>query len=259
MTALQALLTGLSCVALFMTVTWLIQLRTRDAGVVDAVWSWSLGFLGLLYALIGPAPLPQRIALGLMAGLWGLRLGTHIFLRNHGKPEDRRYRQLREEWGAQVNLKMFGFYQFQAIVALALSSSFLVAAYNLQALPVWPIALAVSIWLVSVAGEGIADWQMERFRADPANHGQVCRQGLWRYSRHPNYFFECLHWLAYLPLVLGSSWWWAALFSPVLMAYLLMKLSGIPLLERDMAQRKPGYAEYMRTTSPLIPWPPKRA
>ena len=100
---------------------------------------------------------------------------------------------------------------------------------------------------------------MKRFRADPANHGQVCRRGLWRYSRHPNYFFECLHWLAYLPLALGSSWWWAALFSPVLMAYLLMKLSGIPLLERDMAQRKPGYAEYMRTTSALIPWPPKRA
>lgn len=259
MTALQALLTGLSCVTLFMTVTWLIQLRTRNAGMVDAVWSWSLGFLGLLYAVVGPAPLAQRIALGLMAALWGFRLGTHIFLRNHGKPEDRRYSALREEWGAQVNVKMFGFYLFQALVALALSSAFLVAAYNGHTLPPLLIGLAVLIWLVSVAGEGIADWQMERFRADPANHGQVCRRGLWRYSRHPNYFFECLHWLAYLPLALGSSWWWAALFSPVLMAYLLMKLSGIPLLERDMAQRKPGYAEYMRTTSALIPWPPKRA
>lgn len=259
MTALQALLTGLSCVALFMTATWLIQLCTRDAGVVDAVWSWSLGFLGLLYAVVGPAPLPQRIALGLMATLWGLRLGTHIFLRNHGKPEDRRYRGLREEWGAQVNLKMFGFYLFQALVALALSSSFLVAAYNGHVLPPLLIGLAVLVWAVSVAGEGIADGQMERFRADPANHGEVCRRGLWRYSRHPNYFFECLHWLAYLPLALGSPWGWAALISPVLMAYLLMKLSGIPLLERDMAQRKPGYAEYMRTTSALIPWPPKRA
>jgi steroid 5-alpha reductase family enzyme len=98
---------------------------------------------------------------------------------------------------------------------------------------------------------------MERFRADPANRGQVCRDGLWRYSRHPNYFFEAVHWLAYLPLALGAPYGWTAVFAPLVMAFLLTRLSGMPLLEAEMARRKPGYAEYMRSTSPLIPWFPR--
>ena len=140
---------------------------------------------------------------------------------------------------------------------MLLSAAFLVAAYNPQPLASPWLLLAAAIWLVSVVGEGIADRQMERFRGNPANRGQVCRDGLWRWSRHPNYFFECLHWLAYLPLALGSVWWPAALVSPLVMWFLLMRMSGIPILEQHMAASKPGYAEYMRTTSALIPWPPK--
>jgi steroid 5-alpha reductase family enzyme len=119
-------------------------------------------------------------------------------------------------------------------------------------------ALALMIWNISVLGEGLADSQMERFRSNPANKGLVCRDGLWRYSRHPNYFFECLHWAAYMPLAVGAPWGWVSVLAPVVMALLLMKLSGVPMLEEEMARRKPGYAEYMRTTSALIPWPPKR-
>jgi steroid 5-alpha reductase family enzyme len=106
-------------------------------------------------------------------------------------------------------------------------------------------------------GEGIADRQMERFRAAAANRGQVCRDGLWRYSRHPNYFFECVHWCAYVPLALGAPFGWVSLGAPLLMAWLLIRLSGVPLMEAEMARRKPGYADYLRTTSMLIPWPPK--
>ena len=98
---------------------------------------------------------------------------------------------------------------------------------------------------------------MERFRGNPANKGQVCRDGLWRYSRHPNYFFETLFWFSFLPLALGTPYWWVTLGAPLVMAFLLTKLSGMPMLEKEMAARKPGYAEYMRQTSPLIPWPPK--
>ena len=118
-------------------------------------------------------------------------------------------------------------------------------------------AVAVLIWLVSVIGEGMADAQMERFRGNPANKGQVCRDGLWRYSRHPNYFFEAVHWLAYIPLAIGAPYGWVTLGAPLVMAFLLTQLSGMPLLEKEMAARKPGYAEYMRQTSALIPWPPK--
>jgi len=257
MTALHTAATGLACVFVFISLAWVVQWRTANAGIVDAVWSWSLGFLGLLYALLGPAPEPQRLLLGLMAALWGLRLGLHLFLRNHGKPEDRRYRKFRDEWGAQANRNMFFFFHFQTLFAMLLSAAFLVAAYNPQPLASPWLLLAAAIWLVSVVGEGIADRQMERFRGNPANRGQVCRDGLWRWSRHPNYFFECLHWLAYLPLALGSVWWPAALVSPLVMWFLLMRMSGIPILEQHMAASKPGYAEYMRTTSALIPWPPK--
>ena len=119
------------------------------------------------------------------------------------------------------------------------------------------IVLAVVVWIVSVVGEGIADRQLKRFTQDPANHTAVCRVGLWRYSRHPNYFFECVHWLAYIALSIGTPWGWFTLLPPVLMAFLLLKLSGIPLLEESMAKRRAGYADYMRTTSALIPWPPR--
>jgi steroid 5-alpha reductase family enzyme len=133
-----------------------------------------------------------------------------------------------------------------------------VPSYRVDAAaPGW-IVVAVALWVVSVAGEALADRQLHRFIAAPANHGQVCRAGLWRYSRHPNYFFECVHWLAYIALSVGTPWAWLTLAPPVLMALLLMKVSGIPLVEARSAQTRRGYAEYMRTTSALIPWPPKR-
>jgi cyclopropane-fatty-acyl-phospholipid synthase len=115
------------------------------------------------------------------------------------------------------------------------------------------------VWLIAVAGEALADRQLKRFAADPAHRGKVCRVGLWRYSRHPNYFFECVHWLAYAVLSIGMPWAWLTLAPPLLMAWLLLKVSGIPILEARLADTRDGYRDYMRTTSVLIPWPPKRA
>ncbi|MES2883841.1 MAG: DUF1295 domain-containing protein [Pseudomonadota bacterium] len=240
------------------TFAWLLQLKTKNGGLVDAVWAITLGGLAGLYALTGTAPIETRIVLAAMGGAWGLRLGWHLWVRNWGKPEDFRYAQFRKDWGDQVNVKMFWFFQFQNIFTLMLSASaFIVVAYRPDAAPLWAVALAILIWFVSVIGEGIADAQMERFRNNPANKGKVCRDGLWRYSRHPNYFFETVHWLAYIPLAIGAPYWWATLGASLVMAFLLTKLSGMPLLEKEMAARKPGYADYMRQTSALIPWPPK--
>lgn len=258
MPPVEAFLYSVAIAVAAKTLAWLVQLRTRNGGLVDAVWAATLGGLAVFYARVGDAPASVRIAMGVMGGLWGLRLAIHLFIRNWGKPEDWRYAKFRAEWGARADHKMFWFFQFQNLFTLMLSASaFLTLAYRDDAPPPLAFALAGSIWIVSVAGEGLADRQMERFRADPANRGQVCRSGLWRWSRHPNYFFECLHWCAYVALAWGMPGGWWTLAAPLVMAFLLLKLSGMPLMEAEMIRRKPGYAEYVRTTSALIPMPPR--
>lgn len=259
MSALQTFSLTVAIVVVAKTVAWLLQLRLRNAGLVDAIWAWTLGLLALVYAVSGTAPLPSRVALALMGGGWGLRLGTYLWLRNFGRPEDWRYAQFRSRWGASADRNMFWFFQFQNVFTLLLSASaFLPTAYRSGVAPVWSYAAAGVIWLVAVLGEGIADRQLEAFRRSPEHAGKVCRQGLWRYSRHPNYFFECVHWLAYVPLCWGSATAWGTLLSPLVMAFLLLKLSGVPMLEAGLRKRKPEYDEYVRTTSALIPWPPRR-
>ena len=240
------------------TGAWLLQLRTRNAGLVDPIWAFTLGGLAVFIAWAGSAPGESRPALALMGGLWGMRLGVHLTARNAGAPEDFRYAHFRAKWGAQADRNMFWFFQFQNVFTLALATTaYLPVAFRAGTPPDWALPLAALIWLAAVAGEGLADRQMEAFRRNPMNKGRVCREGLWRYSRHPNYFFECVHWLAYFPLALGSPWAFACLAAPAIMAALLIKLSGVPLLEEELIKRKPGYAEYVRTTSMLIPFPPK--
>ncbi|WP_144112969.1 DUF1295 domain-containing protein [Paraburkholderia sp. BCC1886] len=254
--AVTALIALILLVLIFSAV-WAWQLKTENAGMVDPVWAYSLGLVAVLYAALGTGD-PLARGLSALGGLvWGARLGTHLWKRNYGKPEDARYHRFREQWGDKAASKMFWFFQAQVVISMLLSIAFLVPSYrSTTPAPGWAL-LAVALWVVSVAGEGIADRQLERFKQDPASHGQVCRVGLWRYSRHPNYFFECVHWLAYIALSIGTPWGWFTLLPPLLMAFLLLKLSGIPMLEESMAKRRPGYAEYMRTTSALIPWPPR--
>jgi len=245
------------------TGAWVLQKITRNAGLVDAIWAWTLGSLAFIYAAFGTAPNDTRAALAVMGGAWGLRLGSHLWRRNFGKPEDWRYAKFRAQWGEKADANMFWFFQFQNVFTLALSvAAFMPVAYRIEGPSMAAIIVAGALWIGSVAGESIADAQMEDFRRDPANKGKVCDRGLWRYSRHPNYFFECLHWAAYVPLALGPPgalpWAWISLGAPAVMAYLLMKLSGVPMLEKEMMQRKPGYADYVRRTNALIPWPPQR-
>jgi steroid 5-alpha reductase family enzyme len=238
---------------------WLWQLRTQNAGMVDPVWAASLGAVALVIAACAPGAPVNRAFVAIGGALWGFRLARHLWMRNHGKPEDPRYHAFRESWGASASTKMFWFFQLQAVISMLLAIAFFVPAYATDAAHPFAIAAGVVVWIVAVAGEGIADRQLKRFAANPAHRGKVCRDGLWRYSRHPNYFFECVHWLAYTVLSLGLPWGWLTLAPPVLMAWLLLKVSGIPLLEARMADTRDGYRDYMRTTSALVPWPPKRA
>lgn len=259
MEPLNVYLLGLAVALGLLTAVWAIQLVTRNAGLVDAVWSATMGILALIYAAAGTAPAPLRLVLALFAGIWAFRLAGYLALRMRGQPEDSRYAAVRRSWGPRANLYMLLFFWFQAVMAWILSLPFLIVAFRSGMPAAGWLTAAAAIWLVSVAGEAEADRQLHRFKRDPANAGKVCARGLWRYSRHPNYFFESLHWLAYLPLAVGASYWWATLASPVIMAWLLLKVSGIPTVESGEGKaRRAGYDDYVRRTSAFIPLPPRK-
>lgn len=241
-----------------MTLGWLWQRRYANAGIVDVLWAGALGCAAILLAALGEgAPIP-RIALALLGGLWGLRLAAHLWARVRGEPEDGRYRQLRAHWAGD-QLKFWFFFQFQALLVVLFALPFLAVANNPDLSRPWLI-LGAAIWLGSVTGEAIADRQLARFRADPAHRGKTCRDGLWRYSRHPNYFFEWLHWFAYVALAIGSPLWWLAWLGPVVMFAFLRFISGIPYTEAQaLRTRGDDYRVYQRETSMLFPWFPKRS
>jgi steroid 5-alpha reductase family enzyme len=242
-----------------MALGWQWQRARRNAGIVDVIWAAGVGGAAVVLAVLGDgAPLP-RFLLAALGGLWGLRLAWFLARRVRGESEDGRYRALREHW-RDSQWKFFAFFQFQALLVLLFALPFLAAARSGDG-GWWPWnAVAVSVWLVAVAGEGLADRQLARFRADPANRGRTCRAGLWRCSRHPNYFFEWLHWFAYVALAAGSPWWWLALAGPVVMYAFLRWVSGVPWTEANaLRSRGDDYREYQRTTPMFFPWFPKPA
>jgi steroid 5-alpha reductase family enzyme len=245
---------GVAVMVVVMAALWLLQRRTANAGVVDVGWSAGVGIVGVLAAALGTGWPARRLLVGAMIALWSLRLAVYILRRVVGEPEDGRYTRLRSEWGAAFQWRLFWFYQAQAVLAA------------LFALPVWVTAVdarpgwgarefaAAIVWFVAVAGESLADRQLARFRADPANRGRTCTAGLWRTSRHPNYFFEWVHWWAYVVLAAGAPLWWLTLVGPLLMLYFLLKVTGVPATEARALLSRPDYAEYQRTTSAFIPW-----
>ena len=236
---------------------WAWQQRTRNAGIVDVVWSFGLGAAAVLVAVTGSGAVLPRTVLAAFGGAWGLRLGAHLLHRVRDEAEDGRYAQLRGRWG-DAPLKWFGMFQFQALLIVLFSLPFVAVAAN----PVarwhpWFLA-GVALWWLAIAGEAVADRQLARFRSDPAHRGITCRTGLWRYSRHPNYFFEWLHWFAYALLAAGSPLAWLAWTSPLAMFAFLRWISGIPWTEQQaLRTRGEDYARYQRSTSMLIPWFPK--
>jgi len=240
-----------------MSLGWLWQRSHANAGIVDVLWAGGTGMSAVLFAMMGDGAAWPRVILAVLGGLWGTRLATHLWTRVRGETEDGRYRTLRAHWhGSQF--KFFLFFQFQALLIVLFSLPFLAVARNPHGLGTW-ILIGIMIWLGSVIGESIADRQLARFRADKANQGRTCRDGLWRYSRHPNYFFEWLHWFAYVCLALGSPVAWLAWAGPAVMYVFLRWISGIPYVETQALQnRGDDYRAYQRSTSILIPWFPKR-
>jgi steroid 5-alpha reductase family enzyme len=237
---------------------WLWQRRHGNAGIVDVIWAVSLAGAAILLAALGPGALAPRALLGTLAAVWGLRLASHLSRRLSREGEDGRYRDLRAHWQGDQR-RWLGFFQLQAVSVVIFALPFAAVAANRRVSATW-LVIGVAIWLLGVIGESAADRQLASFRADPSNRGLTCRKGLWRYSRHPNYFFEWLHWFAYVALAVGSPLWALAWIGPLLMLVFLRYLSGIPWAEAHaLLSRGDEYRAYQRTTPMLIPWFPKDA
>ena len=205
---------------------------------------------------------PRSALLAAIVVAWSLRLGGHLFVRvkSHHPVEDVRYAELRREWGAATDRKMFGFFLLQGALQVVLSLPMLLAFLN-PARHGWVAGLGhfelagLGLWAAGWIGESIADAQLARFRKDPAQRGRVCQTGLWYYSRHPNYFFEWMIWVGYAVFALGSPWGWLGLLSPLLMWHFLVNVTGIPMTEALSVKSKgDAYRDYQQTTSPFIPW-----
>ena len=257
---LTLVLVGWIAAALLMTLLWLVQRVQRNAAIADVGWCFALGLVAIWYALMAYGDQDRRLLVAAMGGSYAFRLGLYIFLnRVLGKVEDGRYQRMRREWGDQAQVYFFSYFQLQAVAVTVFSLPFLVLMQNPRpTFSLWELA-GVLLWLIVVVGESVADWQLATFRAKPWNRDRVYCDGLWRYSRHPNYFFEWLHWWAYVLMGVGVSNGWLTLIGPVLMGWGLLRVTGIPLAEAQaLATRGEEYRAYQRTTSSFIPWFPKR-
>jgi steroid 5-alpha reductase family enzyme len=243
-----------------MTLIWRLAIRIGNAGIVDIAWSAGFAPVVIFFAAAASGALPRRALIAAMVSVWSLRLGAYLYVRvsSHHPLEDRRYARLRSEWGANANPRMFGFFQLQAALLALLSVPWLLVCLNPRP-ELQPIEWAgCLLWIIAISGEALADRQLQRFKADAANRAAVCQIGLWRYSRHPNYFFEWLVWVAYFVVALGSRWGWLTMYCPALMLYFLLRVTGIPLTEQlSLQSRGAAFAEYQRRTNAFVPWFPK--
>jgi len=227
---------------------------------VDVGWAASLGILALYYASAGPGFVQRKWMMAGMVGVWSLRLALYLlFDRVIGKREEGRYLQLRKEWKTNLPARFLFFFEFQALLDVALSIPFLLACLNARA-PLGAVEfVGAAIWLVGMAGEALADQQLKNFKKNPLNKGKTCQKGLWKYSRHPNYFFEWLIWIAYATFAITSPWGFIGVLSPALLLYFLLGLTGIPATEAQaLRSRGSEYREYQQRTSAFVPWFPKR-
>ena len=244
----------------FAAAFWLAR-RIDNFGTVDVVWSYAFAGLAAGLAITEDGWPARRWALAALVAAWSVRLGTHLARRvaAYHPCEDKRYRQLRVDWSGRFAVRMFGFFQIQALSVVVLATPLFLAmrheAPAFHALEVAGVALAI----IALTGEALADAQLRAFKRDPSERGGVCARGLWAWSRHPNYFFEWLVWLAFALIALPAAWGWVGLVAPAIMLALLLRFTGIPLLEQQaLASKGEAYRRYQETTSAFFPRPPGR-
>lgn len=250
----------LICVAVlaaFMTIVWALARTIRNNSIVDVFWAFNFAIIaGIVYA--GANGFEERkLLVCLLATLWSLRLGIYLSIRvgSHIREEEGRYKQLREEWKDNVNFKFFAFFQMQGLSNVFLAIPYFIIALNPEPHLSVLEYIGAGMWLVSIIGEGLSDFQLAQFRKDPDNKGQVCNVGLWNYSRHPNYFFQFMIWVSVFVFALSSPYGYIAIVCPLVIAYLIFKVTGIPMTEeQSLRSRGDAYRRYQQTTSVFVPW-----
>lgn len=244
-----------------MTVLWLVSLAIKNASIVDIFWGTGfvlVSWITFLQHAENAAP-RALLLLGLVT-VWGLRLSLYILSRNLPKGEDFRYAKWRQEHGKTWWWRsFFQVFLLQGVLMLIIATPLIVALSQVEQLPLgWLDVTAGLLWLVGFIFEAGGDWQLARFKSNPANKGRLLTSGLWRYTRHPNYFGDAAQWWAfYLFALLAGGWW--TIFSPLIMSLLLRNVSGVALLEKTLVDSKPGYRQYVESTNAFIPWLPRQS
>ncbi len=260
MTTIELLLYGQVGCSIVMFIGWCIATKIKNSSYVDVLWAYGVGIVGLCYLTTQSSACdPGRLALfqGLL-GVWSIRLGTHLLRRCWGKPEDARYSYLREYLGKKANIGLFCFFQIQAFWTVLFASPFLILVQNKNPLGFWDHIGAI-IWILGFIGVSLADKQLRAFKAKHLHSRKnVCNSGLWKYSRHPNYFFEWILWIGYIPLgVHANGWPWLFLVPPILY-FFLTKITGIPFVEaRKLEVSGEAYRSYVKNTSSFFLKPPR--
>ena len=256
----QILLATASVTLVTMLFLWLVSLARRDASIVDPFWGPGFVMIAVTALVVGDGFEPRRLLISAMVVVWGLRLGLHLLVRNLGHGEDRRYGAMRDHWGGSFWwVSLFTVFLLQGVLMWVISLPIQAVAAAGQPRD-WTLldAAGVGLWGIGMFFETVGDLQLRRFKANAGNAGKVLDRGLWRYTRHPNYFGDAMVWWG-LFAVAGATTGGALLaFSPALMTFFLLKVSGVAMLERDIAERRPAYRDYIERTSSFFPWPPKK-
>lgn len=244
----------------FVTIVWIVSVFLKNASIVDIFWGLTFVLSSGVYYALGDGYEGRKVLVTALVTIWGLRLAIHIAARNIGKGEDYRYQQFRQDYGPE-RYWWFSYFQvflLQGALSLIISAPLLAAQHfgpdHFTVLDV----IGALLWGVGLFFEAVGDWQLAQFKRNPANKGKVLDSGLWAYTRHPNYFGDATVWWGYYVIALGTGIWGAlTFFGPALMSYLIVFVSGVAMLERNMKQ-KPKYDEYIKRTSAFFPRPPKR-
>ena len=249
---------NLAALAAALLLLWLISLGLKNASIIDIFWGLGFVIVAWLSLVLSGEWMTKPILLTLLVSIWGMRLSGYLAWRNVGKPEDYRYAAMREKHGPQFPIvSLFTVFGLQGLLTAIISLPLQVGiqqAGELNAVS-W---LGIAVWFIGLAFESIGDYQMARFKTQNSNRGKVMNQGLWRYTRHPNYFGDFLIWWGfYLVAADSANWWWTAI-GPLLMSFLLIRVSGVRLLENSLRSRIDGYEQYLKSTSAFLPLPPKQ-
>jgi steroid 5-alpha reductase family enzyme len=260
MTAGNALLGGVTGMSVIFMLAWWWGRKRKNYSWVDACWAFGIGLTAISWLGLSGGILHLKLSIaGLVVGLWSVRLGWHLQarIRKAHPEEDARYVKLRELWRDHESAAFFLFFQAQALSVVLLALPFLSIALDSDTRWSGWESVGLLVTFLGILGEGLADWQMTQFKARNPGSGGVCRSGLWAWSRHPNYFFESVIWLGFYIYTCGSEWGWATLHAPLIILYLLLRVTGIPPTEAAALRRKgDAYRSYQKSVSPFIPWPP---